>query len=88
LAFCPLTSTIAAAPSLILEELPAVTEPFFLKVGPSFLSFAELNFARLSSLSTISGGFPLPEEISTGAISQENVPLSRAAIARSLLWIA
>jgi hypothetical protein len=25
--------------SLILEELPAVTEPFALKVGPSFFNF-------------------------------------------------
>ena len=31
--------------NLILEELPAVTEPFFLKVGPSFFSFTGSNCA-------------------------------------------
>jgi len=29
--------------NLILEELPAVTEPFVLKVGPSFFNFTGSN---------------------------------------------
>jgi hypothetical protein len=29
--------------NLILEELPAVTEPFALKVGPSFFNFTGSN---------------------------------------------
>jgi hypothetical protein len=32
--------------NLILEELPAVTEPFDLKVGPSFFSFTGSNYVK------------------------------------------
>ena len=62
-------TTTAAAPSLIPEALPAVTEPFFLKAGRNPANFSGVvPFFGYSSVSNTIGS-PLLCGISIGIIS-------------------
>ena len=71
--------SVAAAPSLSGQELPAVTLPSSLKTGLSVASFSIVVPGRgpSSRLTTVPSGSV------TGTISRSNVPSSCAATARS-----
>ena len=77
LAFSSLITTMAAAPSLIPEALPAVTMPSFLKAGFRRARVSTVVPGRgPSSVSTITEPFlPLT---STGTISSLNLPSAMA----------
>jgi len=78
--FSPLTKITAAAPSLIVDALAAVTVPSFLKTGfnPGILSKKTFLYSS-SWLITTS---PFRVETVTGTISSLNFPASQAAAAR------
>jgi hypothetical protein len=86
------TSTSAEAPSLVCEELPAVTEPDTWKAGASFPR-ASRDVSRRGPSSVSNGtsrdsGTPPVGDAPTlrtvtGTISPANRPASMAAIARS-----
>ncbi len=81
LAFSALISITAAAPSLRVEALPAVTEPSFLKAGRSLANASAVLLARgCSSVSKITGS-PLRCGILTGVISSTKRPAAIAAAA-------
>jgi len=68
----------AAAPSLICDELPAVTFPSGLKAGFSVASFSTLESGRTPS----SRANTPPSAPDTATISFSNRPSSRARAAR------
>ena len=77
LAFSSLITTTAAAPSLIPEELPAVTIPSFLNAGRSFARpSAVIPALGPSSVSNTTVSFFFL--ISTGTISSLNLPSALA----------
>src|SRR5580692_12666384 len=73
-------STTAAAPSEMLAELAAVTDPSFLKAGLSVGIFDTSMVPGVSSLSITDS--PLRVLAVTGAISPTKAPLAIAAWAR------
>ena len=76
-----LTTSIAAAPSTIALELPAVTLPSSLKAGASEASFSsDVSRRGFSSTATRTAAPAAPT--STGTISRSKRPSSIAAIAR------
>jgi hypothetical protein len=76
-------TTQAAAPSLIVEALPAVTVPFERKAGFNFASESSDESSRgPSSVSNINEA-PLRWGISTAVISSLNLPVLTAAAALS-----
>ena len=78
-------TTTAAAPSLMPEALPAVTEPSGSKAGRSLPSTSVVVSGRkCSSLSTITG--PLRDFTSTGTISSAKAPRSQACDVFCWLW--
>ena len=93
-AFSMLMSKIAAAPSLIPLELPAVTVPPFLKAGFSLASFSILVsrtyspfsclYRGCSSIFTFTGS-PFRCGTAIGIISSLNLPLLMASTARRWL---
>ncbi|MNF02246.1 hypothetical protein D3C80_2013680 [compost metagenome] len=75
-----LSSTVAAAPSEMLEELAAVTVPSFLKAGFSdgMRSMSDLPGCSSCAYSTS----PLRPATFTGTISSTKAPFASAACAR------
>ena len=76
-----LVTSIAAAPSTIALELPAVTLPSSLNAGLSDASFSS-DVSRLGFSSTATRTAAPPAPVSTGTISRSKRPSSIAAIAR------
>ena len=75
-------STIAAAPSLIVEALAAVMVPSLAKAGRNLPNWAGSPRPGSSSWATMEGS-PLRWGTSTGVISRSKAPLAMAARARS-----
>src|SRR5690606_15158057 len=75
-----LVSTVAAAPSEMLEELAAVTVPSLRKAGRRVGILATSDLPGCSSVATSTS--PLREATFTGTISSLNAPASIAALAR------
>ena len=75
-------TTRQAAPSLICEELPAVTVPPSRKTGRSLASFSKLVSGRGPSSEWIVTGGPFGWGASTVTISSSKRPASVAATAR------
>ncbi len=85
LAFSSVITTIAAAPSLIVEALPAVTVPSFLNAGRSLPRLSAVVLALIpSSLFTMIVSFLVLT--STSTISASNLPAACAAAA--FCWLA
>ena len=83
MALSALASSSTAAPSLMVEALPAVTVPSFLNAGLSLASASAVVPARgCSSVSTTTGS-PLRCGISMGVISSRKRPVATASIAFS-----
>jgi len=78
----PDVTTKAAAPSLSLDELAAVTVPSFLKAGLSVASLSSLMDENSSSAFTTTGAPPRLSGIVTAATSSSNLPEDQAADAR------
>ena len=73
----------AAAPSLMLDALPAVTVPSGLKTGFKARSFTSSNFAGPSSIENVA---VLPRQAtSTGTISSSEKP--RMTASRACVWL-
>jgi hypothetical protein len=84
-AFFSVPMTSAAAPSLMPEELPAVTVPSFAKAGFNALSFSAVVPARgYSSRLTLTEA-PFVWGTSTATISRSNLPALMASPARRWL---
>ena len=81
LALSALIRTNAAAPSLMVEALAAVTVPSFVKAGLRAGILSKNTLLYSSSVSKIMGS-PLRWGMDTGIISLENFPASQAALAR------
>ena len=73
--------TNAAAPSLIVEALAAVTVPSFVKTGAKDGILSNFTLEYSSSFETIIAS-PLLCGTSTGTISASNLPASQAAAER------
>jgi hypothetical protein len=74
-------TTMAAAPSLMLDALAAVTVPSFSNAGRNFVNL--LGSPRPGSSSRLTRmGSPLRCGTGTGTISASNLPDSMAALAR------
>ena len=83
-AACSASTTIAAAPSVMAEALPAVMVPSFLNTGLSFaISSSVASARRCSSRSTVAARLPSPTV--TGTTSRAKRPSLQARAARRLL---
>ncbi len=71
----------AAAPSLMVDALPAVTEPSFLKAGRNFARASTVQRKRGCSSVSKTTGSPLRCGIDTGIISSLKRPAVTAASA-------
>ena len=92
LAFSALINITAAAPSLSVDELPAVTEPSFLKAGRNLLSDSAVLPARgCSSVAKITGS-PFALRMLTGVIHHKsagsNAATSLLEAAAKASWFA
>ena len=76
-----LINTSAAAPSLIVEALAAVTVPSFVKAGRRLGIFSKRTLVNSSSVSIIIGS-PRRCGTSTGTISESNFPAAHASVER------
>ena len=80
-AFLADMTTTAAAPSLMPEALPAVTEPALSKAGRKPAKASALVFLLMNSSVLNTTGSPLRCGMSTSTISSLNLPASCAALA-------
>ncbi|OQC05492.1 MAG: hypothetical protein BWX79_02280 [Alphaproteobacteria bacterium ADurb.Bin100] len=85
-AFFALITTTAAAPSLMPDALPAVTDPALSKAGRRPASASAFVFLLMNSSALNRMGSPFFWAIDTVTISSLNLPAACAAAA--LVWLA